>query len=185
MCVIINVVIKVDEYDHINDYINSRVNDDEARMLVSDFAILWNQYERTLYEKGHHIGAIWSKINKYKNQILSIQKLNDLYNRFSDYLKFRNIPFNYDGIEDAYKFNVKKEKPDDRIDIEKWKLEEAINEKDPIHKAYLLLLISAKVRNNMFHGTKGPWELSEQKELFKICNEMLMAVLEATNFKDE
>jgi hypothetical protein len=37
----------------------------------------------------------------------------------------------------------------------------------------------------MFHGTKGPWELKENKELFKICNELLMCILEATCFKDQ
>ncbi len=174
----------MDGYDHINDYINSRVNDDEARMLVSDFAILWNQYERTLYEEGHHIGGIWGKIREYNNQILGINELDNLYNRFIDYLDLRNISFDYDGIKKAYKFRIKEENQVDRYDIKKWQLEDAINKKDPLHKAYLLLLIAAKVRNNMFHGSKGPWELSENKELFKIINEMLMAVLEATNLKN-
>jgi hypothetical protein len=61
----------------------------------------------------------------------------------------------------------------------------AINNKGSFAKTYLLMIIAAKIRNNMFHGTKGPWELKENKELFKICNELLMCILEATCFKDQ
>lgn len=170
-------------YDHITDYIDGRVQDDEVRMLVSDFAILWNQYERALYMGEHHIGAIKRILRSYAI-IKDIPNLDELYNRFLDYLKYRNIQFDYDGIRFAYGIRIKDNSLDNSGDIYRNQLEQAISRKDLESKAYLLLLITAKVRNNMFHGNKGTWELKEQKELFRICNEMLMAVLEITNLKD-
>jgi hypothetical protein len=174
----------MDTYDHINEYINKRVKDKEARELVSDFAILWNQYERTVFEGEHHIRGIKDKINQYSD-ITERPQINVLYDRFEKYLKSRNIKFEYEDIKRAYNIRIKKDNPKRKGDLYKDELEEAINNKSSIAKTYLLMIIAAKIRNNMFHGTKGPWELKENKELFKICNELLMCILEATCFKDQ
>ncbi len=169
-------------YDHINEYISSRVNDEEVRGLISDFAILWNQYERTIYEGEHHIRDIRKKIHQYP-KIKDIENLDELYNRFLKYLEYRHISFSCDGLGEAYRIRIK---DDNNLkgEIFRADLERILNGNDSYSKTYLLLLIAARVRNNMFHGMKGQWDLKEQKELFRICNEMLMAVLEITNLKD-
>ena len=172
----------MDTYDHINEYINNRVKDREARELVSDFAILWNQYERTVFKGEHHIRDIRNKINQY--YINEIPQINVLYDRFEKYLKSRNIKFEYEDIKRAYNIRIKDDHPEYRGDLNKDQLEKAINNKSSFAKTYLLMIIAAKIRNNMFHGTKGPWELKENKELFKICNELLMCILEETDSKD-
>jgi hypothetical protein len=173
----------MNSYDHINEYIDNRVNDSEARELVSDFAILWNQYERTVFEGEHHIGAIRNKIRDYYS-ITNMPQINELYDRFEKYLEYRHIPFDYEGIREAYSIRIKDDSPDGKGDLYKNQLEEAINYKSSFAKTYLLMIIAAKVRNNMFHGTKGSWELKENKELFRICNELIMGILEVTHFKD-
>ena len=173
----------MDTYDHINEYINNRVNDREARELVSDFAILWNQYERTVFKGEHHIGGIRIKIKQHY-YITQMPQINVLYDRFEKYLKCRDIKFEYEDIKRAYNIRIKND-PKQKGDLYKDELEDAINNKSSIAKTYLLMIIAAKIRNNMFHGTKGPWELKENKELFKICNELLMCILEATCFKDQ
>ena len=38
------------DYDHIKEYIAAGV-DSEVRNLISDFAILWNNYENYLFKK--------------------------------------------------------------------------------------------------------------------------------------
>ena len=173
----------MDTYDHINEYINNRVNDGEARELVSDFAILWNQYERTVFKGEHHIGGIRKKIEQH-DYITEMPQINVLYDRFEKYLESRNIKFEYEDIKRAYSIRIKNDNPVRRGDLYKDELEKAINNKNSFAKTYLLMIIAAKIRNNMFHGTKGPWELKENKELFKICNELLMCILEATHSKD-
>lgn len=173
----------MNDYNSISCYIDDRVKDGEVRMLVSDFAILWNQYERALYKGEHHIRDIENKLHSY-SEIMDIDKLDKLYNRFCEYLKYRDISFDYKGIKTAYNIRIKDDCYNKRGDLYRKQLECAITDNSSFSRAYLLLIIIAKVRNNMFHGNKGAWELKEQKELFKICNEMLMSVLEITKLKD-
>ena len=82
-----------------------------------------------------------------------------LYDRFEKYLKSRNIKFEYEDIKRAYSIRIKNDNPERKGDLYRNQLEEAINNKSSIDKTYLLMIIAAKIRNNMFHGTKGPWEL--------------------------
>ena len=171
----------MDTYDHVDEYINSRVTDKDTRLLISDFAILWNQYEKALYDGEHHIGRIKSMIENHY-EITQIENLDDLYNRFLKYLESRNTPFNYNGIINAYNIRIKSELGD-KGDLLAKDLENAIYVKTSFSKIHLLLIIAAKVRNNMFHGTKDTSKLDKQKELFKICNELLMSILEITNLK--
>ena len=83
------------------------------------------------------------------------------------------------GIKEAFNIWVKFYERD-KGDILEDELEYALYDKSPRGKVYLLLFIAAKVRNNMFHGTKDTRTLDEQKELFEIINELLMSVLEIT-----
>lgn len=179
-------------YDHIDYYLKNRINDPnapEVRNLIADFALLWNQYERTLYKKEHHIYEIKKTIKKFK--LDDIEEIDELYDRFTKYVISRDYEFTVDDIHEMFNINFiskqwdeKKQKYIFKGDIHKRDLENAINIKDKYNKIYLLLLISAKVRNNMFHGTKGAWELPKQKDLFRICNETLMCVLKKTHMED-
>ena len=158
-------------YDYINEYINERVNrDKEARELISDFALLWNQYERTIFDGYHHIRDVRNKIDVMNIRILDVD---NLLRRFKKYLKYRNIEYKSEYIKEAYRIKYNE-------NFSRAYFEHIMKSKEIKDKLEFLLIIIARVRNNMFHGTKGPWELTEQKELFRICNETLMKVLEAT-----
>ncbi len=176
-----------ENYDHINEYLDERVNkDDKARKLVSDFALLWNQYERTIFHGEHHIWAI----KMHLTDAVKSEEIENLYNDFIEYLHIRKIPFTFDGMVGAYNIRIKEIEEENnpnsdnvKYDFDRKTFEKILNRKDKRGKAHLLLIIAAKVRNNMFHGTKGAWELPEQKGLFVICNKLLMEMLEVTNNK--
>ena len=157
-------------YDHINEYLDERINNDkEARELVSDFALLWNQYERTLFNSNHHLKDLRETLDFFNISI----NVDELFYRFKEYLKKRKISYTPYELNEAYRIELKGEYYE--------KFARMIYTDCPEDRLYILLIIAARVRNNMFHGTKGPWELPKQKELFRICNEVLMKVLEATN----
>lgn len=179
-------------YDHINDYLKARINDPKApevRGLIADFALLWNQYERTIYNGDHHIYEIKRTINHFN--LDDIKEIDELYDRFQKYVLSRKHNFTINDICEMFKIRIIERQWDEREqkyknkgDIFKRDLENAINGDDNFNKIYLLLIIAAKVRNNMFHGTKGAWELPRQKELFRICNETIMCVLRKTHMED-
>ena len=52
------------EYDHIKDYVKNSVDDEETQALISDFAILWNEYEDELFFKEHHVKDIPDMIQR-------------------------------------------------------------------------------------------------------------------------
>lgn len=184
--------MKNNNYDHINEYLNARINDShptEIRQLIGDFTILWNQYERAIYDKGHHIYEIKSKIALHKLE--KIPNITVIYNRFKKYVSYRGYEYTAESLIDMFNIRIIKNKFDKRTktvkklgDIDQRDVETMIRGSTPFEKLYCLLVIVAKVRNNMFHGTKGAWELSKQKDLFRLCNELLMSVLETTNTQD-
>jgi hypothetical protein len=185
--------MKDNNYDHIKDYLKGRIKDPkdpEVRGLIADFALLWNQYERTIFEGEHHIGDVQKKIKSFKLDRMANVK--SLYDRFKNYVEYRRYDFTYEGLTDMFKIRIIKEVGVDknnepiftRGEIEEESLRKMIEIDNPFNEIYLLLFITAKVRNNMFHGTKGAWELPKQKELFRICNETLMNVLEETHMQN-
>ena len=161
--------------DYINKYLNGQIKGDDPiviRTLIGDFAILWNQYERTIYKKNHRIGMIKKKIKKW--HLDRINSIDSLYLRLKKYIEHRGYHFSKEDIRE--RFNIDNKISDDDINS-------MITGNTNFDKVYCLLVIAARVRNNMFHGDKGAWELQEQKELFMICSELLMGVLEITNMK--
>ena len=173
------------EYDHITDYLNSRIskNKDEADMvrgLIADFALLWNQYERTVYNKAHGHSKIKEAIEQ--NRLEEIENLDELYKRFEEYVKDREHKLTARDLRNMFGSNDPRRKiQDDRLEEE---FEKVLSEPIQSNKIYLLLLITERVRNNMFHGTKGSWDLPKQQELFRICNELLMSVLKYARLED-
>ncbi len=179
------------EYDHIKDYVKNSVGDEETQLLISDFAILWNEYEDELYDKGHHIKSIPKMINTLKINGYYSNRIEKLHKKLLDYIKSRN-EYDYDKLVNGFNILIKepvfnsdgsiKHYDDGNIvyqgEIFEDKLKEIMNSNKICDKLYFMLLIVARVRNNMFHGLKGIYDLKYQKELFRTCNEILKIVLD-------
>ena len=173
-------------YDHIKEYIAEDVEPD-VRLLVSDFAILWNNYEKYLFsDYNGNPSYRYSKItNKTENKICIIDRvfnnmntdyekeIIDLYDEFMKFFKNRYGDFSIEKF--IYEYKVRKN------DISTDELSNLINNPNLKNKYLLLMLMVGRVRNNMFHGIKVVRELNEQKELFEICNRLLTLSLDITN----
>ncbi len=182
------------EYDHIRNYIVRCINDkdDETRLLISDFAILWNLYEDELYNKSHSIKKIPNVLSNL-NIGNDGEKIIQLYNKLVIYIS-NKMEFKYDSIVRNYNILIKKpiikngevqyyDAAKTRImytpgEIKEDILKRIMHGEDLKDRLYFLLVITARVRNNMFHGEKDISNLKNQKELFKICNETLKLVLD-------
>lgn len=177
-------MIKV--YYDIKDYINNNI-DEDIRILISDFTLLWNAYEGYLYNTRYKAIYIMAMINRRKNVFNDNSDLIDsFYNRlkkccinkygyFSASTLYKNFSMN---ISDIFK------KDDNNIYTEKdaiQKLDNHISMDDSINKLYIMLLIVGRVRNNMFHGIKLIKQLDQHEEIFNISNDILAFVLSATN----
>lgn len=162
------------DYDKIEEYIE-RTLDKELRLLISDFAILWNEYEKNIFNTCYCSRKLKSKIIDNVDYDDNFQQnINRLYLRFKKYLEDRKILFSTKSIINSYKIR--------NNDISPEELNKLIESSDDKDKLYLLLLIIARVRNNMFHGIKRLDQLTNQKELFKISNETLTLILSKTNY---
>ncbi len=174
------------KYDQIKKYIKADL-DEDVRLLVSDFAILWNNYEKYLFSdsRGNPYYK-FSKLANDENGKVSIvnrvfkninqdseKEITNLYNRFIKFFEQR------DGILTSQKFiesySVRKS------DISEQDLSELIKNQTLKNKYLLLMLMVGRVRNNMFHGIKNVKDLNNQKELFEICNNLLTLSLDITN----
>ena len=179
------------EYDHIKDYVKKSVGDEETQLLISDFAILWNEYEDELYDKGHHIKLIPKMISDLRINGYYSSKINKLHEKLVNYIKRRG-EYDYYKLVDGYNILIKEPVLNADGSIKHYedgnivyqgeifedkfrKLLEGISVEDKLH---FMLLIVARVRNNMFHGLKGIYDLKNQKGLFKTCNEILKLVID-------
>ncbi len=181
--------MKNEGYDHIRKYIDGCVNDKEVQTLISDFAILWNQYEDELYDREHHIKDIPKVINN-----LDISKyettINELYKRLIEYIKSKN-KYDYYSIIESYNILIKVPlirnhqvqyyNNGDIVytgEISEEELKKIMVSDKLEDKLHFMLLIIARVRNNMFHGRKAIYNLTGQKNLFRVCNETLKLVID-------
>lgn len=164
------------EYNQIEKYIR-KVLENETRLLVSDFAILWNKYENSIFNNNYNPRRINEKVlEKIKKDNNFEIKVNSLYESFCEYLQYKKIKFNtYDIIR---KFSIREN------DISVEELNFIINSDEYKDKLKLLLIIIGRVRNNMFHGIKLIIDLNTQKELFRISNQILFLVLMNRNLSD-
>ena len=168
-----------EEYDHIRIYIDNNVGDSETQLLISDFAILWNEYEDELYNKEHHIRNIPGVIRKL-NIIKCTSQINKLYDRLLIYIN-NKMNFDYETIVRNYNIMIKDSVNNNSThsgEIYESTLKRIMFSDKLKDKLHFMLVIIARVRNNMFHGEKEIQLLKQQKELFKICNETLKMVLD-------
>lgn len=167
-----------ENYDHIQDYLNKIISED-IRLIISDFAILWNKYEESLFDKNYHSIRIEEKIiDRMRNNDIEINSdfildIKSLYSRLKSYFAYRRIKFEFNDIKHHYSIRDN--------DISKDKLNHLIESDNFLDNLHFILLIIGRIRNNMFHGIKGINDLPNQKELFMICNETMVVILKATN----
>lgn len=173
-------------YDQIKKYIEADI-EYEVRLLVSDFAILWNSYEKKLFsdENGNPFYKFSKMISSENSDETIIDKamnnmttehaneLTNLYNKFLEYFMSRHAVFSAERFKSNY--NVRSS------DISDEKLKNLIEGSTLENKYLLLMLMVGRVRNNMFHGIKIVKELNNQKELFEICNRLLVLTLDIMN----
>ena len=164
------------EYNQIEKYIG-KVLENETRLLVSDFAILWNKYENYIFNNNYNPRSINEKVlEKIKKDNNFEIKVNSLYESFCEYLQYKKIKFNTHDI--IIEFSIREN------DISVEELNFMINSDEYKDKLKLLLIIIGRVRNNMFHGIKLIIDLNTQKELFRISNQILFLVLMNRNLSD-
>lgn len=181
---------------------------DEIRVLVGDFAILWNLYEKEVvniaknkYRAEHHLSR---KVKVYPEQYheVILETLEDK--------DFFQAPKTQKEIDNNFKelklyMSTCKEKlgfsPENIIhyfhiysdDVEH---EETPGEKEVnalfdsnnwnlANKLHLLLIVAYRVRNNMFHGIKLVSSLKKEEKLFIICNNVLSIVINSHKKPEE
>lgn len=161
-----------ENYDHIDKYIKNKVNDDETLSLVSDFAILWNLYEDELYGENYKPSKLKNMIGIFDivNRDDITSDINLLFCRLKDYIASKHS-FGYSSVVNAFSIRIGK-------DINESELRFIMQSDSCIDKLNFLLLIAARVRNNMFHGIKGVYDLKNQKELFRVCNSVLKMAID-------
>lgn len=163
-------------YNQIDKRINE-ILDNDTKLLIFNFTILWNIYEHFVFDTNYcpkKIGEkVITKIN-YNNDFS--RKIDTIFLEFKEYLKKRNIEFSSHSLWINFGFNHK-DKNEEQLNI----LNNIINITHETDKLYLLLLIIGRVRNNMFHGIKAICDLNMQKELFLISNEVLTLTLDSIN----
>ncbi|MDO5451632.1 MAG: hypothetical protein Q4F56_00910 [Candidatus Saccharibacteria bacterium] len=163
---------KSNEYDRIVEYINDEGIDSETQLLICAFAVLWNRYEDELYENYYKADKLQGEVNKLCRFIIHDQ-VDYLYEELKKYLTHKTN-YNYGGIKTYFNISDKEAKGG--------MLNNMINGKNDKCKLHFLLLICARVRNNMFHGIKDRRNLNSQKRLFEICNMTLMEALRMHGF---
>jgi hypothetical protein len=146
----------------------------EVRTLIGDFSILWNLYEKYLFNnkmlrtEEKHSGKYHELIlKKFEHKLVDedfINIIDENYKLLNNFFMREYISFDCDSI--CRFFNVfPKQELKLLFDEEDYFIDTVIN------RLHLLLIIIFRVRNNMFHGSKQVIKLEKQKELFVIgCN---------------
>lgn len=172
------------EYDHIKEYISADI-DEDLRLMISDFALLWNNYESSLFSK--MIDGEWEPKysafdlkNKIDDIMLDIntddiEEINVVFDGFEYYCQKRYGAFNWNTLCTHFKF--RNELKDDEALV---LISKSQNMGDIKSRLLLLLIVIGRIRNNMFHGIKEIKELNKQKDLFLMANAILSKVLSKT-----
>lgn len=167
-----------DEIDHIDLYINSNIHE-PTRVLIYKFAVLWNLYENSLRKNEHgtrNIKNIVSHVGLDKDEHMR-DKIDNLYDRLVKYIKETGV-FSTDSIIRRYHIFVEdSDRPQRKRDIDIDELNKIVCGSSLEDRIYFLLLISTKIRNNMFHGIKEIPTLNSQVEQFAICNDTLKIII--------
>jgi hypothetical protein len=146
---------------------------DEIISIIGYFTILWNVYERNLFNRDFKINKIKDFVTKQSWDIEDFQSnFNYFVNRYteSDTQSPNSLcikPLHQDFFDDI--------RPPDLKTLAEKVLTGSNNTTNEIVE--VCLIIAARYRNNMFHGVKDPFELESQKENFKNALELLYMVL--------
>lgn len=180
------------DYDDVAKYVEKKVNDSDVRRLIADFAILWNMYENEFYESDHNMYNIRNIVNNLKLCDEDKSRIDYLYFELLGYLNHRgyvnsNYEIDYERIKNSFYFRIKvKDELGNVInsgEIYESQLKRILNSVNPIDRLHFMLVIIARVRNNMFHGLKDISELKDNKQLFMTCNKVLKLVLDVNNVR--
>jgi hypothetical protein len=171
-------------YDHIDKYINNINLNKATKSVISDFAILWSQYEGLLFlddrnEPSYSYNKVYKKLLEDRkstiNENLS-NRMNMIYNSLLSAMNKIDISNDFRTI--MSRFHVW---PKEENELKKYYSKEGVIDcNDFVEKFMFVALIVGRVRNNMFHGIKDVTRLNLQKDLFSACNEYLWLILNAT-----
>lgn len=167
--------------NNLKEYLDNNF-DYKMRIILADFIILWNLYEKNIYDiaikkydnQPNFTESVYNYIcNEYiyfdeENK----KQLNQLYFKLEIYMaKRRGMKKYHLNYKDFIKFFHS----DKNQTLEIWF--KNINSSDTLFtsvlKAQIMLYAVMRVRNNLFHGTKSMYKIEEQYELFEICNNIL------------
>lgn len=194
-------------YEESKEIISNNVKEN-IRLLIGDFSILWNLYEKyiivvnrdeikdknaKLYDKNPDDMKVYQEeihdflIDKLKKEnYLSSFNGSIVHNNFNDlkdYLEENNKVnklFNANNINEYFHIsNRHRNEYKEVIDLFK-RNEYAWDDYDKLH---LLLVVIYRVRNNMFHGTKIITKLNSEERLFIICNNIITMLLNPIEYK--
>ena len=144
----------------LNGKLSHKINRDRITNIL-DFALLWNLFELKFFDKYFTITRIDSFIENHSNNI-NPDILEKTYNYFKErYFENWNFSNNFNNL-------CNDEKSKDFI------FNSFTNNKNKIKT---VILIIARLRNNLFHGEKDVRNLEAQEENFWIANKFLMELL--------
>lgn len=194
-------------YEESKETISNNVKEN-IRLLIGDFSILWNLYEKyiivvnrdeikgknaKLYNKNSDDVKVYQEeiheflIGKLKKEnYLSSFNGSIVHNNFNDlkdYLEENNKVnklFNANNINEYFHIsNRHRNEYKEVIDLFK-RNKYTWDDYDKLH---LLLVVIYRVRNNMFHGTKIITKLNSEERLFIICNNIITMLLNPIEYK--
>lgn len=194
-------------YEESKDIISSNVKEN-IRLLIGDFSILWNLYEKYIIvvnrdeikdkneqlhdKKIDDIKVYQEEIHDFlidklkKEKYLSFSNgsiVNNNFNELKDYLEENNKVnkmFNANNINEYFHISDRHRNENKEV-IDLFKRNKYTW--DDYDKLHLLLVVIYRVRNNMFHGTKIITKLNSEERLFIICNNIITMLLNPIEYK--
>lgn len=136
---------------------------------IRNFSILWNYFEAEKFNKN----GSFSEIDNYLNKINEVDFNNEecrLIKSAFDYFRTRYNTVTNGYNEEINRLNFKKKeliKFRQAFNIDGTKIREML---------LVLLMISFRYRNNLFHGEKDIDMLKDYNTPFKILNELIMVL---------
>ncbi len=150
-----------------NNYYYSELNESKLKSIFY-FSLIWNVYEKELFDKYGKIGEHSEDHSKTFAEKLDPNLLAGVF----DYFKNRYVLIGEKTIH-FENFEFKSEPIKNEVF-------EYLSSADPSNKEKLktLLFIAFRLRNNLFHGEKQVEKLYEQNENFRQINLLLMNLID-------
>ncbi|MEQ1523058.1 MAG: hypothetical protein ABL936_17465 [Aestuariivirga sp.] len=144
------------------------------KQAIADFCLLWSLFEaRCLNEKGN-VAAIAQAVKKLKPRLVPHAVVD------ASLAYFQKRYIDEQGFN--YRFTQLYFRPGDRqLDVEAVLLGRTMDNSSVLTA---LLIIVYRFRNNLFHGPKWRYALSEQLENFRTANGLLMLTMDLHSLED-